>query len=153
MSINPYQRDPSGLIAPELTALPDARDFADAIASLARWQLFIAALGGIATAIMAILLSLQAIFAARSGSMAGARLSFSAILVGFAVLIYGLPTWKLVQAVRSLRRCRTGQGSLQEVFRDQLSFWRTMGFLLIVIMIFYFLAFLSMMLLGGLQTF
>lgn len=138
---------------PELTALPDARDFADAIASLARWQLFFAVLGAIATVGMGIVLSLQAIFAARSGSMAGARLSFSAILIGLAVLIYGLPTWKLAQAVRSLWRCRTGQGSLQEVFRDQLSFWRTMGFLVIVIMIFYFLAFLSMMLLGGLQTF
>ena len=133
--------------------MPEARELADAMASLARWQVFFAVLGAITTGIMGIVLLLQILFAVFSGGMVGASISFSAIVLGFSVLLYGLPTWKLIQAVRSLRKCRNGLGSVQAVFRDQLSFWRTIGYIFIAIMIIYFVAILAAMLLGGLQMF
>lgn len=153
MSINPYQSNPTGSELPEFTAMPDARELADAMASLARWQVFFAVLGAITTGIIGVVLVLQIIFVAFSGGMVGASLSFSAIVLGFSILIYGLPTWRLIQAVRSLRRYKSGMGTVQEAIRDQLSFWRTIGYIVIVIMVIYFAAILAAMVVGGLQMF
>lgn len=153
MSINPYQSNPTGAELPEFTAMPDSRELADAMASLARWQVFFAVLGAITTGLVGIVLCLQVIFVFMSGNMGGAGLSFSGIVFGLSILIYGLPTWRLIQAVRSLRRYKSGMGTVQEAIRDQLSFWRTIGYIVIVIMVIYFAAILAAMVVGGLQMF
>jgi hypothetical protein len=154
LTINPYQSTPAGLELSELTALPEAGELADSLASLARWQTFFAFLGVIGTGLMSVALALQVIAVALFSSRSLASLAFSSLFLACCILLYGLPTWKLIQAVRSLRRCRAGSGSIHEVLRDQLSFWRTIGVILIVLLALYALAFLLTILVGaGLNIF
>ncbi|AMV35045.1 hypothetical protein VN12_23160 [Pirellula sp. SH-Sr6A] len=141
MTINPYHSQSSGSDIPEFPS-SETKELRDTFESLSRWQLLVAILGVLITAFWTIVPMVQ-FLAYRFSNARGIRsLLLVTIYFGFSILMYAIPTWKLFQAIQSLRRYRSRSSSVLEVVQGQLSFWRTVGWIAMLLVAYYLFAIL-----------
>ncbi|XZE43889.1 hypothetical protein SH467x_003468 [Pirellulaceae bacterium SH467] len=141
MSVNPYHSHSSGSEIPGLSS-SDTKEMGATFKSLLRWQILVAILGVLITAFWTIVPLVQFLAFRFANARGIGGLFFVTIYFGFSILMYAVPTWKLFQAIQSLRRYRNGVASVLDVIHGQLSFWRTVGCIALLLVAYYFLAIL-----------
>lgn len=130
MSDNPYQTDFSGSQHPNVSAGPMASEMdrvGEDLASLARWQAFFGFVGAVVCIIMTITVLFQVIFLLGVSGMGGVQAATSSGFLVLLLIVYGLPTAKLLKASQTARHCARQTESFSKMIAAQRSFWRTTG--------------------------
>lgn len=130
MSDNPYQSDFSGTNPNSdlgSTRVGDQMRMNESLISIARWQAFFGFLGALVCFLIFISVGFQVLFLIGASGLGGVQAILSS---GFAIIllvIYGLPTVKLIKASQSARACAMESKTVAEMIDDQRAFWRIIG--------------------------
>jgi hypothetical protein len=122
----------------------DQSYLAKTVLSIARWQTFFAVLMSIG---MVGTLGIMSLSMFAGGGDVGAALGGMACVGGATLLMYGLPAlmlWRASNAARDYAR-QPNSPQLAEFASTQLSFWRTVGIIVTVVLALYALMFIGMM--------